>query len=388
MHNWIQSPLPDGTQGAPGCQNLKNAWYVACMPAEIDEKPLGHGVRRAHRVLPRPDGKAGGPGGLVPAPRRAAVAGPVVEGKLVCGYHGLEMGCDGKTVAMPASACADFTAAGVSGDRAFGFVWVAGRCGKADPAAAATSPGPRIRPGPFGGGMFHVKCDYRLMIDNLMDLTHEKYVHATSIGQQELDEVPAPTSSEGDVVITRREMSGEGAAVLAGRDARQRPRTRSRWWTLAALPFRAAVERADRRRRRAGRAGRPTRRRRSRPRASWSTSSRPRPRPRSGTSGPGAQLPAPDYKACPPPRSARPRARCSAKTWRCSSRQQRNLSAQPERKLLSLNTDLGGVQARRMLERLVAQERGEAGVSGGLLSVRVARKSIEAEDICSPSSNS
>jgi vanillate O-demethylase monooxygenase subunit len=27
--------------------------------------------------------------------------GRVVEGKLVCGYHGLEMGCDGKTIAMP-----------------------------------------------------------------------------------------------------------------------------------------------------------------------------------------------------------------------------------------------------------------------------------------------
>ena len=27
--------------------------------------------------------------------------GRVVEGKLVCGYHGLEMGCDGRTVAMP-----------------------------------------------------------------------------------------------------------------------------------------------------------------------------------------------------------------------------------------------------------------------------------------------
>ena len=36
--------------------------------------------------------------------------------------------------------------------------------------------------------------------------------------------------------------------------------------------------------------------------------------------------------------------------------QQRNLLAQPERKLLSLNTDLGGVQARRILERLVAEE--------------------------------
>ena len=60
----------------------------------------------------------------------------------------------------------------------------------------------------FGGGMFHVKCDYRLMIDNLMDLTHEKYVHATSIGQQELDEVPAHTSNDGEGVVTRREMNG------------------------------------------------------------------------------------------------------------------------------------------------------------------------------------
>ena len=24
----------------------------------------------------------------------------------------------------------------------------------------------------FGGGMFHIQCDCRLMIDNLMDLTH------------------------------------------------------------------------------------------------------------------------------------------------------------------------------------------------------------------------
>ena len=28
----------------------------------------------------------------------------------------------------------------------------------------------------YGGGLYHVQCDYRLMIDNLMDLTHETYV--------------------------------------------------------------------------------------------------------------------------------------------------------------------------------------------------------------------
>ncbi|SFB38341.1 hypothetical protein SAMN03159488_03417 [Pseudomonas sp. NFIX10] len=38
----------------------------------------------------------------------------------------------------------------------------------------------------YGGGLFHINCDYRLMIDNLMDLTHETYVHASSIGQKEI----------------------------------------------------------------------------------------------------------------------------------------------------------------------------------------------------------
>ncbi|GLC91239.1 hypothetical protein Tamer19_06470 [Cupriavidus sp. TA19] len=28
------------------------------------------------------------------------------------------------------------------------------------------------------------------MIDNLMDLTHETYVHSSSIGQREIDETP------------------------------------------------------------------------------------------------------------------------------------------------------------------------------------------------------
>jgi hypothetical protein len=33
-----------------------------------------------------------------------------------------------------------------------------------------------------GGTFYGLKCNYRLVIDNLMDLTHETYVHAGSIG--------------------------------------------------------------------------------------------------------------------------------------------------------------------------------------------------------------
>jgi vanillate O-demethylase monooxygenase subunit len=39
-------------------------------------------------------------------------------------------------------------------------------------------------------------------------------------------------------------------------------------------------------------------------------------------------------------------------------RQQKNLLAWPERRLLMLNIDLGGVQSRKVLDRLIAAERG------------------------------
>jgi len=46
------------------------------------------------------------------------------------------------------------------------------------------------------------------MVDNLMDLTHETYVHATSIGQKEIDEAPVTTRLDGDEVVTSRFMDG------------------------------------------------------------------------------------------------------------------------------------------------------------------------------------
>ncbi len=60
----------------------------------------------------------------------------------------------------------------------------------------------------YGGGLYHVKANDRLMIDNLMDLTHETCVHANSIGQPEIDEAPCTTMVEGDQVILQRHMTG------------------------------------------------------------------------------------------------------------------------------------------------------------------------------------
>jgi len=49
-----------------------------------------------------------------------------------------------------------------------------------------------------------VHCDYRLLIDNLMDLSHETYVHGNSIGQHEINETqPTVTADANSVTVLR-----------------------------------------------------------------------------------------------------------------------------------------------------------------------------------------
>ena len=38
------------------------------------------------------------------------------------------------------------------------------------------------------GETIAAQCNYQLVLDNLMDLTHEEFVHSSSIGQDELSE--------------------------------------------------------------------------------------------------------------------------------------------------------------------------------------------------------
>ena len=85
---------------------VRNAWYVACTPDEIAAAPLGRTICGERMVLFR------GEGGAVSAledfcPHRGAPLslGRVREdGRIVCGYHGLVMGGDGRCVEHAGSA--------------------------------------------------------------------------------------------------------------------------------------------------------------------------------------------------------------------------------------------------------------------------------------------
>jgi vanillate O-demethylase monooxygenase subunit len=187
----------------------KNAWYVACSPDEINAKPLGRTICNERIAFYRQaDGKVAAVEDFCPHRGAQLSLGYVCENNLVCGYHGLQVNCEGKTVSMPLQRTGGFPKI-----RAFpvveryGFVWVwPGDAAQADPAKIHHLEWADSPDWAYGGGLYHIKCDYRLMVDNLMDLTHETYVHSTSIGQKEIDETAVTTKTEGDHVVTSRFM--------------------------------------------------------------------------------------------------------------------------------------------------------------------------------------
>lgn len=185
----------------------KNAWYVACLPSDLDGVPLGRTVCGQRMVFFRgPDGRPAAVDDWCPHRGAPLSLGRVVDGRLVCGYHGLEMGCDGRTVAMPGQRVRGFPAnTAFPVIERYGYVWVwPGDPARADPAALPDLAWAEDPAWAFGGGMFHVRCDYRLMIDNLMDLTHETFVHGSSIGNEAVAETPfAATHSERTATVTR-----------------------------------------------------------------------------------------------------------------------------------------------------------------------------------------
>jgi phenylpropionate dioxygenase-like ring-hydroxylating dioxygenase large terminal subunit len=168
-----------------------NAWYAAAWDVEIGRSLLPKTVCNRPIVLYRTT--AGRPTALADACWHRLV--PLSMGKLrgddevMCGYHGICYDADGRATFMPAQDTINPSASVHSYPvvERHRFVWV----WPGDPAKADPDLVPDMHwnhdPGWAGDGKtIRAACDYRLIVDNLMDLTHEEFVHASSIGQEEL----------------------------------------------------------------------------------------------------------------------------------------------------------------------------------------------------------
>ena len=337
----------------------KNAWYVAAMPDEVKDKPLGRTICNEKIVFYR------GENGRVEAvedfcPHRGAALslGYVCEGKLVCGYHGLVMGCDGKTVSMPGQRVQGFPKVrAYPVMEKYGFIWVwPGDPAQADPAKLHHLEWAESPDWAYGGGLYHIACDYRLMVDNLMDLTHEAYVHTTSIGQKEIDESPVTTKVDGDHVITSRFMENVMAppfwrANLRGNGlADDVPVDR---WQICRFtpPSHVLIEVGVAH---AGHGGyhAPAQHKAASIVVDFIT-------PESETSiwyfwGMARNFQPQDEALTATIREGQ--GKIFGEDLEMLEQQQQNLLRHPQRQLLKLNIDAGGVQSRRILERLCAAE--------------------------------
>jgi phenylpropionate dioxygenase-like ring-hydroxylating dioxygenase large terminal subunit len=172
---------------------IRNTWYIAAEPQEVNEKPL------ARTLLGKPLVLFKTASGRIVAlddrcPHRFAPLslGRVIGENLRCGYHGAQFDCHGACVAVPGQSIVPPKARVASYPvlEKHGYIWI----WLGDPAAAAdhgTIPDFLYRsdhPGWDGGyGHFEsIRASYNLINDNLFDITHAEYVHPESFGGEEM----------------------------------------------------------------------------------------------------------------------------------------------------------------------------------------------------------
>ena len=170
-----------------------DAWYVTAWDHEVTSRsPLGRTV--AGRPLALWRTADGSVSALADAcwHRLAPLSkGTVLGEELQCSYHGLRYNRAGRCTSMPAQRTVNPSAVVPSFPvvERYRFVWV--WPGDPDLADPASIPDMHQMDSPDWAGdgeTIHALCNYQLVLDNLMDLTHEEFVHSSSIGQDALSE--------------------------------------------------------------------------------------------------------------------------------------------------------------------------------------------------------
>ncbi|MEC7489279.1 MAG: aromatic ring-hydroxylating dioxygenase subunit alpha [Pseudomonadota bacterium] len=165
---------------------MKNCWYVAAWDYEITTAPLSRTILGQPVVLFRDS--TGRPAALedrcchrhLPLSR-----GRVVGNRIRCGYHGLEFNAAGNCIAVPGQSKVPPDAVIQSYPVVERYRWVWIWPGDPDLVDPDLIPDYHWNDDPEWcsyGDVFYVAGDYRLLIDNLIDLSHIQFLHSTTLG--------------------------------------------------------------------------------------------------------------------------------------------------------------------------------------------------------------
>ena len=192
---------------------LHQHWYVAALSSELSERPI------ARTILGEPVALYRNRSGRVVAladqcPHRGypLSLGTVVDDVLVCGYHGFTYDCEGLCVAVPGQDRIPTKLA----VRTYAVVekgcWIWIWMGHVEPDHATLPDTSWLEPSndwSVVSGVAKIEASFSLLVDNLLDLSHETFLHNSSIGTPEVASTPieVEVDEETHVVNVYRHMA-------------------------------------------------------------------------------------------------------------------------------------------------------------------------------------
>lgn len=188
---------------------VRDEWYVAALSSELGADLFARRIMDVGVLLYRTaDGRA-----VALRDRCPHRSFPLSRGRrdgdtVVCGYHGLAFGPDGRCVSVPSQATVP---AGLA-TPAFAlvkrppFLWIwIGTPDRADPATIPDHHWLADEGRASFAGYIHCRTNYVRLHENVLDLTHFLYVHGEAVGGLNYIKAPFKVERQGDaVVITRR----------------------------------------------------------------------------------------------------------------------------------------------------------------------------------------
>lgn len=192
---------------------LRDHWYVAALSRELITKPLSRQILGEHIALFRSEsGQIVALADRCPHRGYPLSLGTVVGEQLVCGYHGFTFDCSGTCVAVPGQdripGRANVRAYPVLEQGLFVWIWM-GR-GQADPSRLPDTPWlTDVEQWSAVSGVAEINASFDLLVDNLLDLSHETFLHRGSIGTPEVATTPIEVEidEETNVVQVYRHMN-------------------------------------------------------------------------------------------------------------------------------------------------------------------------------------
>lgn len=182
----------------------RNQWWVAANASEVTRTPMERTILGEPVVLYRTE--AGEPvalAGLCPHRGYPMVQAKVVGDALECGYHGFTFNCTGACTRIPSqdNVPPNWKIRTYPTVQRWDWIWIwTGDPALADPAQVPDpwcidKPGWQARV----SGRDTLRGRYTLLIDNLFDLSHLNYVHASLVGDvSPIVKTPVEMTKQGD----------------------------------------------------------------------------------------------------------------------------------------------------------------------------------------------